>query len=776
MPYHSIFSVEDTQLNVRSAHEALAKADLQHAFFHISSALCTDPLNREWRGILETVIQRAPDPDVFTRSGQAKFDFITLAGRAYIRAMRHQFDEAIPLLGHVAAGRPDAPFLLWAREWVQQHPAAVLLPAEKAGQFMADTLRWVGNVGVPASKEDPRYPNLEAVADVIAALRQAHGQDSLVLFGSSVVLRRLARYDEAIHLAYQANQVQPDWKGAIGVACAFRDAGRVEEAVGWYRHALHFDANDVSPLLDIGDTYLGVERWDEAAGAYQEVLAREAAHPWAEPSLAYARWRKTADPAEKKRLAQMAEKLERATELYARIEPPRPYVNRLPSPGDAMVGALRNVLQFLEENPDKAAGGSVGITVTHPESPSALLGFQLWKTARNYQIGVDVKVEKVQQPDPRLPKSQVEYALWTWDGPNARPSVPAADPRAGEAVAQIAREPFDLTAWDGPARELAQRMGAPWMQQILCVMVHPPPLPDPATDPFSWVQRVQMAAALVIGHMGAAEEAWPNSQRRRALFTLACGPCDWTNDAAIVALAWLARGDQALRADVEGLFRFLESRVPNDGYVSFEHALCHAWLGLGGLEPAEKQRLEAWAQRIHEKEHAMQAPAEDEGRRGGMTLPEYATASARDGTRIPEWDQLINADPGVQEEFMRLQNEARMRLRGIDPNSNEGRAGEMIRQGVFDVQGAGQNAAAAAQQMAQGGGGDPDPTVFPGQKVARLSQYVGLMKGMQTGDMTGALKRAGLDMNEYMQVAQAWGLKFATDPLLTAKFQQMMTS
>jgi hypothetical protein len=99
----------------------------------------------------------------------------------------------------------------------------------------------------------------------------------------------------------------------------------------------------------------------------------------------------------------------------------------------------------------------------------------------------------------------------------------------------------------------------------------------------------------------------------------------------------------------------------------------------------------------------------------------------------------------------------------------------MIRKGAFDVAGAAQNAAAAQQQMDAGAGGDPDPVVFPGQKLERLSQYVGLMKAMQKGDMMGALAKAGLDMGSYAQVAQAWGLKLATDPVLTAKFQKMMT-
>jgi hypothetical protein len=85
-----------------------------------------------------------------------------------------------------------------------------------------------------------------------------------------------------------------------------------------------------------------------------------------------------------------------------------------------------------------------------------------------------------------------------------------------------------------------------------------------------------------------------------------------------------------------------------------------------------------------------------------------------------------------------------------------------------------QQAAAAQQQVAAGGGGDPDPLVFPGGKVPKLSDYVGLMKQMQTGNMMGALGALGLDMMAYASVAQQWGAKLAADPVLNAKFADMM--
>jgi hypothetical protein len=81
---------------------------------------------------------------------------------------------------------------------------------------------------------------------------------------------------------------------------------------------------------------------------------------------------------------------------------------------------------------------------------------------------------------------------------------------------------------------------------------------------------------------------------------------------------------------------------------------------------------------------------------------------------------------------------------------------------------------AAQQQIAAGAGGDPDPLVFPGQRLARLSDYVRLMKAMQTGDMNGALRAAGMDMASYGAAAGAWGMKMASDPVLTAKYMAMI--
>jgi hypothetical protein len=83
-------------------------------------------------------------------------------------------------------------------------------------------------------------------------------------------------------------------------------------------------------------------------------------------------------------------------------------------------------------------------------------------------------------------------------------------------------------------------------------------------------------------------------------------------------------------------------------------------------------------------------------------------------------------------------------------------------------------AQAAAAAVQTGAAGDMDPVVFPGQRVARLSDYVRIMKGMQSGNPMGALAQMGLDMQSYGQVAMQWSQAMQRDPTLVAKFQRMM--
>jgi hypothetical protein len=115
------------------------------------------------------------------------------------------------------------------------------------------------------------------------------------------------------------------------------------------------------------------------------------------------------------------------------------------------------------------------------------------------------------------------------------------------AIAAIAIKPYALSVWDKDAKALAAQMGPAWLNQLLFTMVQPPNLPQLDHDPFFWVQKCQIAIALVVANL---DPGWEGSARKRALESLARGPVDWTIDAAVIAMGWLAKHDPAIRPGV----------------------------------------------------------------------------------------------------------------------------------------------------------------------------------------------------------------------------------
>jgi hypothetical protein len=237
-------------------------------------------------------------------------------------------------------------------------------------------------------------------------------------------------------------------------------------------------------------------------------------------------------------------------------------------------------------------------------------------------------------------------------------------------------------------------------------MVYPPRPPGSNWRVLPWVQRAQIACALVTAHL---DSGWSGSTRQQALYALLYGPTDWSTGAAMVALGVLARQDPAIRGEVVQAFTWMQSQVPKEGFCCWELPLVMTWLTLPDLDDVTRKRLEQWKERIFDN-------------KVGVSTVHMCQIEAK------KFDQ----------------------------------AEEMARAQV------------AQQQLATGGGGDPDPMVFPGQRVARLSDYVNLMKSMRTGNMMGALGQYGLDMMGYASVATAWGQKLGADPTLNAKFADML--
>lgn len=444
-------------------------------------------------------------------------------------------------------------------------------------------------------------------------------------------------------------------------------------------------------------------------------------------------------------------------------------------------------------SPGAAHNDRVTTTVSHVESPSVQIAWGL----RMAEIGVNLPYtpffEAIQNPDPRVPKGQVDFVAWQYEGTTARPAVGQPDPRAQQAIAAIAGQRYHLPSWVQAAGATATQFGSAWAQHLVAVMLHPPAAPE-HVHPLDWVPRVQQAAALVI----ACGEAG-----YRTLQTLALGPVDWTVDAAVIALGEMALQNPVLRGEVEQLFGHLRANVSQEGYTSYAYPLACTWLRLVPPTDPRHGELQQWRQRILRGEEGGTTAGGCIGLLDGINMEDYAefevkqelvqmgsrdhgtvsSLAAAYGVSLKSsrmaysdaWREAINEDPRLGLAFAQTKARIKLALQGIDPDSPEARLSHNLMQGKgLDQQEEMQKAQAAQQQLAAGGDGDPDPTVFPGQPVARLSDYVGMMKKMQTGDLNGALGAYGLDMGSYSLVMQAWGTKLAVDPTLNAKFGRMI--
>ncbi len=818
MPYYHE-TTPDKEADI--ARQALSSGDLSHAAYHIGTALAFDPTRGDWLGVLHEVVQRASDPLVLLRLDANRADFVTAATRGYVLALRGQLREAIELVVRAAEYEPAAPFLIWAADWIRRPGVAASYDDRGLLGVGAPLAGLASNLPVNLPKDHVCYRTVEAAAAVLRGLLEAHPNHPKLLFITSIVERRLGQFDWATYHASQAFQLDQNWNSAVGVALCSRDAGKIDDAASWFRYAQQLDGSSPAALHDLGDMYVEAKRYDEAVAVFDEVIAGFPDSRWAPAAKLRARYRQTKDIAFLEQLFALAERSGDAWTIYSSEHDTGHFVTGLPWPAEAAANALRDLYRQIDGG-GAPPSGQLDIGSSHHEAPSVLTAHRLWARSRGGDAALRFKVETHVTPDPRTPKApNLAFTLWRYEGDQPIPNLGTPDARALEAVASIARTPYNLHFWAPKARAVAPRFGPAWMQHFAAVMLYPPPLPERDMDPFQWVQRCQIATALILAYL---DEGWDQSARKAALYALILGPVDWSTDAGVIALAWLGREDDAIRQQATALFDWLAQQIPGDGFTSFEYPLVTSWLGMGHLDDAQRTRLQQWAHRIAAKNRSESAQDAGPEKHGGLTLEQYAELSVRRDAivakhgggilkaglaafgggsypelaalcrefgidpdlavggksaaagRIPEWDQRINADGWVQEQFMAMCNDARLKLQGFEFNSHEGRVAEAIRSGTFDTDAAMVNAQAAAEQMRQGQGGDPDPVVFPGQPLAKLSDYVGLMKGMQTGDMMGALRRYGLDMGSYMTAAQAWGVKLASDPVLSAKFAEMMAA
>ena len=398
------------------------------------------------------------------------------------------------------------------------------------------------------------------------------------------LLRKAGIFDAAEAVARTALQQSPDWHAASALGLVLREKGDPQGAELAFKTALQLDPEDISARLEAGDTFFERQQWQAALAWYENALARDKKQPWALPSAVFCRWMLTKNESYLSDLVELAkENNSRARELHHyRV------AGGLPGPFDATANMLREHGAQIFRSARGEPGGEITVTLNLLEAPSNYLAFRLGREAQGCDVRLKVSVQAVPEPDPREPIEEVKYLLWKYDGTEAFPGLPPPAADVVRRIAELAAAPFDpQTNWAAASR-MAEALGVSRVGEILAVMVHPPPVPDGLTA-LTWLPRVQLAAAQVAAQV---DEGWQQSVRREALLSVLWGPRDWTTEAAIRVLAYLACQNEVLAPAIHDAFHKLADHRPGAGYWGWVHVLYQCWQDLPHLFPDEREDLQ----------------------------------------------------------------------------------------------------------------------------------------------------------------------------------------
>jgi len=579
-------------------HWFIARAELEtgenlaHGATHLANLLSFDPGNPEWIELLEQYLAAGqPDPEALIPRGKTAY-YTAEAMRAYIWHRQGRLDEACQLLAEVTQAKPEARYLeAWALGWLEPTGAVEALP-ETVGLMLFS----LALSRFPEARLSPvlRLREIRRWAWLCDRFARVYPGDGMTGMLRAGLFRKAGLFEEAEALVRPALERAPDWHLATALGLILRQKGELTGAEQAFEYALRLDSSDMSARLEAGDTFFERERWQDALRWYENALAKERRQEWAYPSALFCRWMLTEDEGQVRELVDLAKKGNgRAQQLYNQL-----YFNALPEPVDASANLLRQLREMLLKEDDETSGTTVKVTLSGLEAPSNTLAYRLEMEALGEEVGLDLTVEAVAKPDPRVPIAPVKYLLWTYDGTDPSPALPPPSEEVTSRIAEIARPPYDDDVSWAAASHAAEALGPQSAGEVLAVMVHPPPVPEGSTA-LAWLPRVQHAAMQVAAQL---DQGWEGSARRDALFSALLGPQDWTTQAAIRALARLGRENEAFAPDIGEAFQQLANHRPIPGFCCWEYTLYENWLELPHLFPKEREELQKKLKKLLEDE------------------------------------------------------------------------------------------------------------------------------------------------------------------------------
>lgn len=254
------------------------------AWVQLATALSLDPLHSGRLKLADAWLKEYPEA---LTSAQEHGDFFgVVALRARLHAHQNQTAEGFALLLQVAAFRPDLPYLEWLNQW--QHLPIAECDLDEIGPSLAGFVQALG----PAQIENPgRRINAQGALDLVETLLAGHLHHEQLMILKITLLRRLGEKQLALEAATDHFSSAPSWRTAVTAANACRAIGQLDQALGYYRRAIALDPGQVTTYLDVGDTCVERQGYEEAQQAYSEALRLDPLNIWARAAASIARHR-----------------------------------------------------------------------------------------------------------------------------------------------------------------------------------------------------------------------------------------------------------------------------------------------------------------------------------------------------------------------------------------------------------------------------------------------------------------------------------------------------
>ena len=586
-------------------NQALEREDYPQAVRLLGRGLRHDPTREDWLELLESVVRRAPDVYALVELGD-RTGPEELLMLAYVQACTGHINNAVRGLFN-ATRKLERPgeHLAWLGRWLAAPGAARSLNIEI---FVDELLRVLKHAPAQALSEQEREP-LQALLPALERLLQLHGQHGRLLWVTSALARRVQRHELAVDLAEQALRHDRRWPVAMNLAYARREAGDISGAGQAFGLAASLSPENPASQIEWGVTLCQHERVAQGLEVLAQVLKREHEHPEAYPPWCYYNHHATGQESwylDLEHHAQAHPKHVSARRYLEIMRRERPFERFMPRPEDASIWAISALVEQLDQAsqaphqaPSQAssqAPASFSLSVEALEAPS--VGIALDLVCQHYAIpSYDYQVSALGPgPDRRSPLAPTKLLLWRYQGlaPSAALEPPALNARTAQIHA-LAMRPFHLATWWKVAGMIAREL--PLMEAVTtlpAMMIHiGGPVPE-SLWPWQWVQRVQVAAALV---MARTEQGWDGTARRQALLDLARGPVDWTCGAALLALYQIAREVRGAREEILSVFIELLDALERWGWCCYGTCLCVLLMRLPEVDALTLERATRWLER-----------------------------------------------------------------------------------------------------------------------------------------------------------------------------------